>query len=239
MKKFFLFVLLMPVLVFASGAEPHLDKAPDRSGDRAALQNGAKIFVNFCLSCHSASGMRYDRLKDIGLTDDQIKENLMFTAEQVGEQMNVAMKPDDAKVWFGATPADLSLVAKARASGLGSGSDWLYTYLRTFYRDLSRPSGWNNVVFENVGMPHVLWELQGEQVMGDNRILKLAKPGRLKPEEYDAMVADLVGFLKYMSEPVGEFRKSLGIGVLLGLAVLFALSYALKKARAGKISTKS
>lgn len=229
----------MPVLAYASSAAPHLDRAPDRSGDRAALQNGAKIFVNYCLACHAASAMRYDRLKDIGLTEDQIREDLMFTADEVGGQMDISMKPDDAKVWFGAAPTDLSLIAQARASGLGSGSDWLYTYLRGFYRDSSRPSGWNNIIFENVGMPHVLWELQGEQVMEDNHSLKLAKPGRLKPEEYDAMVADLVGFLKYMSEPAGEFRKKLGIGVLLGLAVLFALSYALKKVRAGKISTKS
>ena len=239
MKKLLLSVLLMPVLAYASSTEPHLDKAPDRSGDRAALQNGAKIFVNYCLTCHAAPSMQYDRLKDIGLTEDQIRDNLMFTADEIAGRMDIAMKPEDAKVWFGAAPPDLALVTKTRGSWSRSGSDWLYTYLRGFYRDFSRPSGWNNVVFENVGMPHVLWELQGEQVMGDNRILKLAKPGRLKPEEYDAMVADLVGFLKYMSEPAGEFRKSLGIGVLVGLAVLFALSYALKKARAGKISTKS
>lgn len=238
-RKFFLALLMMPVLAFASSTEPRLDKAPDRSGDRAALQNGAKIFVNYCLSCHSASSMQYGRLKDIGLTEDQIKDNLMFTADEIGGRMDISMKLDDAEVWFGAPPPDLALVARVRGSWSRSGSDWLYTYLRGFYRDSNRPSGWNNVVFENVGMPHVLWELQGEQVMGENSILKLAKPGRLKPEEYDAMVADLVGFLKYMSEPIGEFRRNLGIGVLFGLAVLFALSYALKKARAGKISTKS
>lgn len=229
MKKLFVLVLLTPMLAFASGAELHLDKAPDRSRGRAALQNGAKIFVNYCLSCHSASYMRYNRLKDIGLMDDQITANLMFTADKIGEQMKVGMRRDDAKVWFGVAPPDLTLIARARASEFGSGSDWLYTYLRAFYRDSNRPSGWNNLVFENVGMPHVLWELQGEQVMGDNNALKLAKPGKLKPEEYDAMVADLVGFLKYMGEPVGEFRKSLGVGVLLVLAVLFALSYALKR----------
>ncbi len=112
------------------------------------------------------------------------------------------MQRAEAKQWFGAAPPDLTVIARARASEFGSGSDWLYTYLRTFYRDDSRPTGWNNIVFANVGMPHVLWELQGEQVMGEDHQLKLAKPGKLKPEEYDAMVADLVGYLTYMGEPV-------------------------------------
>lgn len=229
MKKLLVSLLMVPLLAFASGAELHLDKAPDRSGDMAALQNGAKVFVNYCLNCHSASYMRYNRLKDIGLTDDQIRENLMFTADKVGELMRIGMQREDAKTWFGVAPPDLSVIARARASEFGSGSDWLYTYLRTFYRDDSRPSGWNNVVFENVGMPHVLWQLQGEQVMGEDHQLKLAKPGKLKPEEYDAMVADLVGFLRYMGEPVGEFRKHLGVAVLIALTILFVLSYALKR----------
>ncbi len=229
MKKLFVAILMMPLLAFAAGAELHLDKAPDRSGDVAALQNGAKVFVNYCLSCHSASYMRYNRLQDIGLTDDQIRENLLFTADKVGEPMKISMRRAEAKQWFGAAPPDLTVIARARASEFGSGSDWLYTYLRTFFRDDTRPTGWNNMVFANVGMPHVLWELQGEQVMGEDHHLTLAKPGKLTPEEYDAMVADLVGYLKYMGEPVGEFRKSLGVAVLLALAVLFVLSYALKR----------
>jgi ubiquinol-cytochrome c reductase cytochrome c1 subunit len=229
MKALFACLLMVPVLAFASGAELHLDKAPDRSRDHAALQNGAKVFVNYCLNCHSASYMRYNRLQDIGLTDEQIKGNLLFTADKVGELMRVAMQREDAKQWFGVAPPDLTVIARARASEFGSGSDWLYTYLRTFYRDDARPTGWNNVVFENVGMPHVLWELQGEQVMGDDHHLKLAKPGRMTPEEYDAMVADLVGFLKYLGEPMGEFRKNLGVVVLIALAILFVLSYALKR----------
>ncbi|HZV54746.1 MAG TPA: cytochrome c1 [Rhodocyclaceae bacterium] len=229
MNKLLLSLLLVPVLAFASGAELHLDKAPDRARDMAALQNGAKVFVNYCLNCHSASSMRYNRLRDIGLSDDQVRENLLFTADKVGEPMRIAMQRAEAKQWFGAAPPDLSVIARARASEFGSGADWLYTYLRTFYRDDSRPTGWNNVVFANVGMPHALWELQGEQVMGDDHTLKLAKPGKLKPEEYDAMVADLVGYLKYMGEPVGEFRKNLGVAVLIALALLFVLSYALKR----------
>lgn len=128
-----------------------------------ALQDGAKTFVNYCLSCHSASMMRYNRLRDIGLTEDQITNNLIFTGKKVGDLMTVAMRPADAKEWFGALPPDLTVVARSRSSGAGSGSDWLYTYLRSYYRDNSRALGWNNAVFPNVGMPHVLWELQGSR----------------------------------------------------------------------------
>jgi ubiquinol-cytochrome c reductase cytochrome c1 subunit len=195
----------------------------------AALQNGAKVFVNYCLNCHSASYMRYNRLKDIGLSDDQVRDNLLFTADKVGELMRISMQRNDAKVWFGAAPPDLTVIARARASEHGSGADWLYTYLRSFYRDDSRPTGWNNVIFENVGMPHVLWDLQGDQVMGEDHKLKLVKPGKLKPQEYDAMVGDLVAYLKYMGEPVSEFRKHLGVVVLIFLAVFFVFAYALKR----------
>ncbi len=229
MKKLLLVLLSAPLLAFASGAELHLDKAPDHSRDYAALQTGAKIFVNYCLSCHSASFMRYNRLQDIGLTDAQIKGNLMFAADKVGDPMTVAMQRADAKVWFGAAPPDLTLIARARASEFGSGADWLYTYLRSFYRDDQRPTGWNNVVFENVGMPHVLWELQGDQAMGPDHKLELVRPGKLSPQQYDEMVGDLVGYLSYMGEPVSEFRKRLGVVVLIALAVIFVFAYALKR----------
>jgi ubiquinol-cytochrome c reductase cytochrome c1 subunit len=229
MKKLLIALLFSPLLALANGPELHLDRAPDLSNDPAALQEGAKVFVNYCLSCHAASYMRYNRLRDIGLTEQQIKDNLLFTADKVGEQMTIAMRPADAKQWFGVMPPDLTIIARARASEFGSGADWLYTYLRTFYRDPNRPTGWNNKVFENVGMPHVLWELQGEQVLDENHELKLAKPGKLKPEEYDKLVADLVAFLKYMGEPVSATRKHLGWYVLLFLGVLFILTYALKR----------
>ncbi|MDP2821963.1 MAG: cytochrome c1 [Sulfuritalea sp.] len=233
MKKFLITLFFAPLfassLVFASEATLHLDKAPDRSGDQAALQHGAKIFVNYCLNCHSASYMRYNRLKDIGLTDQQIKDSLLFAADKVGEPMTIAMRRADAKVWFGVPPPDLTVIARARASEFGSGADWLYTYLRSFYRDDSRPTGWNNTVFENVGMPHALWDLQGEQAMGEDHKLKLSMPGTLKPAEYDALVADLVGYLVYMGEPVAGFRKSLGIVVLIALSILFVFAYALKR----------
>lgn len=229
MKKFLTALLFAPVLAFAAGAELHLDKAPDRANDKAALQNGAKIFINYCLNCHSASYMRYNKLTDIGLTEAQIKDNLLFTAEKVGEPMRIAMQRNDAKVWFGAAPPDLTVIARARSSEFGSGADWLYTYLRSFYRDESRPSGWNNVVFPNVGMPHVLWNLQGDQELGADHKLKLVKPGAMKPAEYDAMVGDLVGYLKYMGEPMAELRKQMGVIVLIFLAVFFVFAYALKR----------
>ncbi|MCX7162934.1 MAG: cytochrome c1 [Betaproteobacteria bacterium] len=229
MKKLLTAILFVPVLAFAAGAELHLDRAPDRANDTAALQNGAKIFVNYCLNCHSASYMRYNRLKDIGLSDPQIRENLLFTADKVGEPMKIAMQRAEAKAWFGVAPPDLTIIARARASESGSGADWLYTYLRGFYRDESRPTGWNNAVFANVGMPHVLWELQGDQLMGEDHKLTLAKPGKLKPQEFDALVGDLVGYLKYMGEPVAEFRKQLGVIVLIFLAVIFVFAYALKR----------
>ncbi len=228
MRKLLFTLLFLPMAVFAS-AELHLDKAPDRARDMAALQSGAKIFVNYCLNCHSASYMRYNRLRDIGLNEDQIRENLLFTSDKVGEPMRIAMQRAEAKSWFGAAPPDLTVIARARASEFGSGSDWLYTYLRSFYRDEKRPTGWNNLVFENVGMPHVLWELQGQQVMGQDHKLTLSKPGKLKPEEYDALVADLVGYLKYMGEPMAETRKQLGVVVLIALGVLLVFSYALKR----------
>ena len=230
MKKLLTALLFAPLMALASGAALHLDKAPDVSGDNAALQNGAKLFVNYCLNCHGASFMRYNRLTGIGLTEQQIKDSLLFTADKVGEPMRVAIRPDEAKQWFGATPPDLTLIARARASEYGPGADWLYTYLRSFYRDDKRPTGWNNVVFENVGMPHILWEMQGQQVLNhETHKLELAVPGTLSPAEYDKQIADLVGFLVYMGEPISGLRKQLGIAVLLFLGVLFVVAYALKR----------
>lgn len=162
-----LIVLVMAAIshtALAAGAGPALDRFPkDKLNEQPSLQNGARIFVNYCLNCHSAGLMRYNRLADIGLTDDQIRKSLLFTAERVGDPMKVAMRPADAKAWFGAAPPDLSVIARARAGAGGSGSDWLYSFLRSYYRDSTRPTGWNNAIFENVGMPHVFWELQGSR----------------------------------------------------------------------------
>jgi ubiquinol-cytochrome c reductase cytochrome c1 subunit len=153
-----------PLTVQAAGGGYPLDHFPkEKMTDQAALQNGARLFVNYCLGCHSASLMRYNRLQDIGLTEAQIRDNLLFTGSRVGDTMRIAMSPNDAKTWFGALPPDLSVTARSRSSRDGSGSDWLYTYLRAYYRDATRATGWNNAVFPNVGMPHVFYELQGSR----------------------------------------------------------------------------
>jgi ubiquinol-cytochrome c reductase cytochrome c1 subunit len=231
LKNFLFLLAAAPVLAFAAGATVHLDKAPINLADQESLQRGARMFVNHCLNCHSASYMRYSRLQDLGLTEDQIKENLLFAAEKPGETMKVGMTKADGKAWFGATPPDLSVVSRSR------GADWLYTYLRSFYRDDTRTTGWNNVVFDKVGMPHVLWELQGEMVPvykkeGEHEVLErleLAKPGSVTIAEYDAMVGDLVNYLEWMGEPAQLQRKQLGIIVLAFLAFFFVVAYYLKK----------
>jgi ubiquinol-cytochrome c reductase cytochrome c1 subunit len=229
MKKLLTALLFAPAVAMAAGAAVHLDKAPDVQNDKAALQSGARTFVNYCLNCHGASFVRYNRLTELGLTEQQVKENLMFTADKIGETMRVAARPEEQKVWFGAAPPDLSLVARARASADGSGADWLYTYLRSFYVDDKRPTGWNNTLFANVGMPHVLWQLQGQQVLNKEHKLELAVPGTLSPAEYDKVVGDLVGFMVWLAEPDAGFRKRVGFGVLAFLVVLFGFAYAMKK----------
>lgn len=235
MKKLILILgLLLPVAALANEGV-QLDKAPINPANQASLQRGAKIFVNYCLSCHSAASMRYNRLKDIGLTDDQIKANLMFAAEKVGQPMVAAIDKKAAKKWFGVTPPDLSVIARSRTP------DWLYTYFRGFYRDDKRPTGWNNIAFPNVGMPHVLNELQGEQRLKVEEIvdahgskiesqkLVLEKAGKMSPAEYDATVADLVNYLVFMGEPAKSTRNKLGLLVLLFLGLLFIPAYYLKK----------
>mgnify|MGYP001627184406 CR=1 FL=1 len=227
-------LLLAPVMGWSAGAEVKLDKAPIDLEDGLSLQRGARLFVNYCLNCHSAAYMRYNRLTDLGLSEEDIEKYLVFTGAKVGSTMTVAMNADDAKRWFGAAPPDLTVIARSR------GPDWLYTYLRTFYRDDSRALGWNNLTFPQVGMPHALWELQGVQVLkeeevelhGEKRLVKrlvLAEPGKLSRTEYDAAVADLVNYLTYMGEPARLKRIQIGIVVILFLAVLFVLTYLLKK----------
>lgn len=225
--------------------------------DEASLQSGARTFVNYCLSCHSASMMRYNRLQDLGLNEEQIRDNLMFTADKVGDVMAISMARNDAKAWFGAVPPDLTDVARTR------GADWLYTYLRSFYRDPTTPTGWNNLLFDHVAMPNVLWTLQGQQTLdvkpfkteeeaqaaklqgaafgvlgeegegGAKRYLlkstRVESPGELTPAQYDAVVHDLVNFLVWMGEPAQETRKAIGIVVLLFLGVLLVLTWALYK----------
>jgi ubiquinol-cytochrome c reductase cytochrome c1 subunit len=245
MKK--ILASLLAVFALMSGARANtelvLDKFPEeRVTDLAALQNGAKLFVNYCLNCHAAAYMRYNRLKDIGLTEQQIKDNLLLATDKVGDTMTVAMDPKDAKAWFGATPPDLTLVARSRASHAGTGSDYLYTYLRSFYRDDARPTGWNNLVFPNVGMPHVLWQLQGERAakfveeedhhnpgktVHKFEGFEQLTDGKLKPQEFDSQIADLVAYLQWMGEPVQGQRVRIGVGVLIFLSIFLVIAWRL------------
>ncbi|PPC96757.1 cytochrome c1 [Methylotenera mobilis] len=229
MKKLLLTLLLMPFLatplVVSASESISLDKAPIDAADHESLQRGARTFVNYCLNCHSANYMRYNRLLEIGLTEKQIKDNLMLAGEKIGDTMKVAISKKDAAKWFGAAPPDLSVEVRAR------GADWVYTYMRGFYRDSSRATGWNNTVFDKVGMPHVLYELQGEQELNhETHTLKLVKPGKLSVEEYDVLVGDLTNFMAYMAEPAKHQRNQLGWFVLLFLGVLLVLTCKLKKA---------
>lgn len=218
--------LCLALPLFAA-EEPELSTAPVNLQDAITLQRGAQIFVNHCLNCHAASKMSYKRLEDLGLNEDQIAEYLVFTGEKVTTTMRVAMPVRDAREWFGVPPPDLSVIARSRSP------DWLYTYLRGFYRDESSPSGWNNVIFQNVAMPHVLWDLQGTQrLKKDERgILKLTleKPGTLTPVQYDQMVSDLVSYLVWMGEPVKGARIRIGIVVVFFLIALAVLVYFLKR----------
>ena len=234
MRNLLFAVLFAPLAVFASGDELKLDNADIDPHDAISIQRGARVFVNYCLNCHAASAMRYNRLTDLGLTEQQIKENLLFTGDKVGDPMTISASRKDQRQWFGVEPPDLSVIARSR------GTDWLYTYLRTFYRDKNLPSGWNNLAFPNAGMPHVLWQLQGIQVMKiqseeheghmiEHRKLVLEKPGSLSTLEYDKLTRDLVNFLSYMGEPEKTKRSQIGIVVLFFLLLLLVPAWLLKR----------
>jgi len=232
MKKILFVLLALPLAAQAAGGHTALDPAPIDTRDVISIQRGARTFVNYCLNCHSASFMRFNRLKELGLHDQEIIDNLMFAKGKIGDTMTVALRRPDAKQWFGVAPPDLSVVARSR------GADWLYTYLRSYYRDSKTITGWNNAVFPSVAMPHVLWELQGQQTLevkegahGGHAAseLVLSKPGTLSPGEYDRLVADLVNYLVFMGEPERANRVRLGYMVLIALVVLFTLFYLLKR----------
>jgi ubiquinol-cytochrome c reductase cytochrome c1 subunit len=246
MKKLILIVLV--ALGFAGAAQAagneglSWDRAPSRTNDLPALQNGARLFVNYCLNCHSAAYMRYNRLKDIGISEIQIKDNLLFASDKVGDVMKSAIDPKDAKEWFGANPPDLTLIARSRSGHGGTGADYLYTYLRTYYRDPEKATGWNNLVFPNVGMPHVLWELQGDRQPQFDTLKehghetkvfkgwKQVSPGTMTPVQYDNAVGDLVGYLQWMGEPAQNHRVRVGAWVMLFLGLLFVLVWRLNAA---------
>lgn len=231
-------VLVMPVpsALAATGGYP-LDSANIDLTDKASLQRGAQLFVNYCMGCHSAQYQRYNRLgSDLGLSDELVEENLIFTGAKVGDLMNNAMDADDAANWFGAAPPDLTLIARSR------GADYLYTYLRTFYLDESRPLGVNNAVFPLVGMPHALWQLQGWQAPvyetvtdaegNEHEVIEgfeLVEEGSRSPAEFDRDIRDLVNLLVYMGEPMRLERQSLGVKVILFLILMTVVFYLLKK----------
>ena len=234
MKKLILtLIAALGIVTGAHAAEGGIawDKAPNRTNDLASLQNGAKLFVNYCLGCHSAAFMRYNRLQDIGISEQQIKDNLLFTTEKVGDVMKANIDPRQAKEWFGANPPDLTLVARSRAGHGGSGADYIYTYLRTYYRDDTKATGWNNLAFPSVGMPHALWELQGdrrpvytkvEQHGHEVDVFKgweQVRPGTMTPLQYDQAVGDLVNYLQWMAEPAQNTRVRVGVWVLLFLVM--------------------
>lgn len=220
--------------VQAAGPTMKWDKAPVDVNNQASLQNGAKLFVNYCLSCHSAAFMRFNRLTDIGLTEQQIKDNLLFTTEKVGDTMQAAIDPKQAKSWFGANPPDLTVIARSRAGAGGSGADYLYTFLRTFYVDETKATGWNNLAFPNVGMPHVLWELQGKRraiFEGDHfKGWEQITPGTMTEQQYDEAVGDLVNYLQWMGEPGQAARVRIGTGVLIFLGIFILIAWRLNAA---------
>lgn len=235
-KKLLMVLLAAPAIAIGATAKVPLDRAPIDLNDKVSLQRGAQIFVNHCLNCHGATAMRYGRLTEIGLTEPQIRDNLLFTGEKVGDPMAAAMAPAVAKAAFGIVPPDLSLIGRSR------NPDWLYTYMRSFYRDPASRTGWNNSVFPNVAMPHVLWSEQGDQALvvtqrqdpntGDTketRRLALERPGTMTPVQYDRYVADLVNFLAYVAEPNQPKRHFWGVIVLFFLAVFIVLTLLLKQ----------
>ena len=253
MKKQFaaLILALLPTFSFAAGVlEYPLDKVEVDFTDKAALQDGARTFANYCMGCHGAQFQRYERVaNDLGIPEQVMMENLVFTGAKIGDHMKTGMQPSDAKVWFGAAPPDLTLVARVR------GNDWLYTYLRTFYEDPARPYGVNNKVFPNVGMPNVLSSLQGRQVIGCKQVQVVEdgkkvldpltgtpvteegcdqltivpKTGELSEAEFDEKVKNLVSFLAYSANPVKLESQRIGTYVLLFLAFFFVFAYLLKR----------
>ena len=250
MKKLILLLVaclsLLGTARAAGGGHPWDTFPKERVNDMAALQNGAKLFANYCLNCHAASYMRFNRLRDIGLTEKQIRDNLLFTESKVGDLMKTSMDAKEAKDWFGAQPPDLTLIARSRSdASMGSGADYLYTYLRTYYRDDAKATGWNNLAFPNVGMPNPLWELQGQQraVFADekdphdaSKIVHVFKgfesitPGTMTAAEYNTAIADLVAYMSWMAEPQKTDRVRLGVWVLLFLGVFTVIAWRLNVA---------
>jgi len=240
MRTLFIAILMCCVSAAVSASDghggPQMLRANVDLGNRESLQRGARLFVNYCVSCHSANYMRYNRVAaDLGIPEDVVKANMMFTTDKIGEPMRIAMKPADAEAWFGVTPPDLSVVARSR------GPDWLFSFLNGFYVDGTKPTGVNNVYFPSTAMPHVLWEMQGlNRAVFETETLDGAetqvfqhfepdRPGTLDEAAYKRATRDLVNFLTYVGEPAKLVRYALGVKVLAFLLVLWIVAYALKR----------
>lgn len=225
-------------LGIASASEGGLEPANVRLDDVASMQRGARLFFNYCSGCHSLQYVRYSRIaEDLQLDPKDVEKNLIFTGAKIGDHAINHMPHDEAAAWFGKAPPDLSLEARAK------GSDWIYTYLKSFYLDPSRPLGWNNTVFANVSMPNPLWELQGQQILvhepakdakaGDHAeeghgTLQMHVAGTQTPEQFDRTVRDISAFLQYVGEPAALKREAMGIWVLLYLAFFTFIAWLLK-----------
>ena len=240
----FLYFLLSTGPSFSAESSVSLDTFPTKKlNDMAALQNGSKLFMNYCLGCHSISQVRYGRLKDLGLKKDQIKNNLVLNNNStLASPILASMKKADSKEWFGKAPPDLSLTARSRSSGAGTGADWIYTYLRSYYKDPNQPTGWNNLVYPGVGMPHVLWEMQGIKKASYREVqdhgvkttvfdkFVPVTPGNMSQAEFDNNIADLTAFMVWVAEPSGQFRKRLGVWVILFLSLFAFVAWRLNAA---------
>ena len=230
-KRLMAFVLAFVPAVALGASGPVLESSQVNINDIASMQRGASLYMNYCAGCHSLGFQRYSRMaKDLDLTEEEVVQNLMFTDAKFGEPIMAAMTVAEGEKWFGKAPPDLSLVARNKLGG----PDWTYTYLKSFYADESRPSGWNNTVLVGSSMPHVLWELQGIQrpvltAEGHVERLELATPGSQTAAEYDQTLRDLANFLTYVGEPSAAKRRSIGVGVLAFLAVFTLLAWLLKK----------
>ncbi len=216
-------VTLVSMSALASSSA-HLDQANNDLTDKESLKNGFKTYVNYCLGCHQLQYQRYNRtFKDLGIDEAEGVENYMYTGEKPGDHITNTMPKKEAAAWFGTAPPDLTLEARLRSP------DWIYTYLRSFYIDSERPFGVNNTVFKDVGMPHVLQDLQGVSLMDEHGNVSPAMGGSLTEEEYDVLVRDLTNFLEYVGEPSKLEREAMGINVLIYLFIFFIIAYFLKK----------
>lgn len=233
MKKLITFIIFLTLSFGVAASEGiKLEKANIDLTDTDSLQRGAEHFVTYCLGCHSIKHIRYKRIaQDFGIDEKKVLVNIAPLGASIYDQLHTAMNAHDSTKWFGIQPPDLSLIARSR------GADWLYSYLKGFYIERKSPLGVNNTVFPDVGMPNVLWQLQGEQesvvkmIEGKQVVEKLVlkEPGTLSPKEFDTWVNDLVNFLVYVGEPVQLERKSMGKYALFYLFMFLVIAYLLKK----------